>query len=80
MAVIIPPDAEILPPSDDHIFKTLLTHPSATPVLIDVVSTVTGRNMVKAQVLNNELPVANSTEKSERLDVNCTAIDSDGKN
>jgi len=78
MAVIIPLDADILPPSDDHIFKTLLTHPNAGDVLIDVVSTVTGRNMVKAQVLNNELPVANSTEKSERLDVNCTAIDSDG--
>jgi len=79
MAVIIPPDADILPPSDDHIFKTLLTHPNAGNVLIDVVSAVTGLTLVNAQVLNNELPIADSREKGERLDVNCTAIDKNGQ-
>jgi predicted transposase/invertase (TIGR01784 family) len=49
---IIPPDADILPPSDDHIFKTLLTHPNAKPVLVDVVSAATSHNIVSAQVLN----------------------------
>jgi predicted transposase/invertase (TIGR01784 family) len=73
---IIPIDADILPPSDDHIFKTVLTHPSAGRVLIDVVSATTGHTIVSAQVLNNELPISDTKEKGERLDVNCTAIDS----
>ena len=34
----LPADADILPPSDDHIFKTLLTHPDAECVLADVIS------------------------------------------
>jgi predicted transposase/invertase (TIGR01784 family) len=72
---IIPPDADILPPSDDHIFKTLLTHPGATPIVVDVVAAVTSHNIVSAQVLNNELPVTDANEKNERLDVNCTVID-----
>jgi hypothetical protein len=29
-------DADILPPTDDRIFKVLLTHPNAKQVLIDV--------------------------------------------
>jgi len=72
MAVIIPPDADILPPSDDHIFKTLLTHPSAKPVLISVVSTVIERPVVDVFVRNAEPPVTDVEEKAERLDVNCT--------
>jgi predicted transposase/invertase (TIGR01784 family) len=79
MAIIIPPDADILPPSDDRIFKTVLTHPHAERVLIDVVSAVTGHNIVKAQVQNNELPVNDTKEKSQRFDVNCTVIDNNGK-
>ncbi|GBU21369.1 hypothetical protein R80B4_01258 [Fibrobacteres bacterium R8-0-B4] len=31
---MIPPDADILPPSNDHIFKTLLTHQSANAKLV----------------------------------------------
>jgi len=76
---IIPPDADILPPSDDHIFKTLLTHPSAECVVVDVVSAATNHNIVKAQVLNNELPITDTNEKNERLDVNCTVIDKSGQ-
>jgi predicted transposase/invertase (TIGR01784 family) len=76
---IIPPDADILPPSDDRIFKTVLTHPHAERVLIDVVSAATGHNIVKAQVQNNELPVKDIKEKSQRFDVNCTVIDNNGK-
>jgi hypothetical protein len=44
---IIPPGADILPPSDDRIFKTVLTHTSAGRVLIDVVSAATGLNIVE---------------------------------
>jgi len=68
----IPMDADILPPSNDHIFKTILTHPSAEPVRKDVVSAAINRPVVSIRVLNNELPVADDEEKRERLDVNCT--------
>jgi len=72
---ILPPDADILSPIDDHIFKTLLTHPDAKPVLIDVLSASIDRNVTDATVRNNELPVLDDNEKGERFDVNCV-IDS----
>jgi len=70
--IILPPDVDILSPVDDHIFKTLLTHPEAKPVLIDVLSASMDRNVIDAVVRNNELPVSANDEKGERLDVNCT--------
>jgi len=36
--IILPPDIDILSPIDDHIFKTLLTHPDAKLVLLSVLS------------------------------------------
>ena len=68
----LPIDADILPPSDDRIFKTLLTHPEAKPVLIDVVSAVIERPVIDVQVRNIEPPVMDTEEKAERFDVNCT--------
>ncbi|GBU20448.1 hypothetical protein R80B4_00326 [Fibrobacteres bacterium R8-0-B4] len=76
---MIPPDADILPPSDDYIFKTLLTRPDAERVVADVVSAVTNLNIKSVHIKNNELPIADTKEKGERLDVNCTAIDSGDK-
>jgi len=73
-------DADILPPSDDHIFKTLLTHPDAGPVLRSVVSTVIERSVVSAQVRNNELPAMDVNEKAQRLDVNCVVDGGDQVN
>jgi len=70
--VIIPPDADILPPSDDYIFKTLLTRPDATPVLKSVVSAVIERPVVSVLPRNTELPITDATEKRQRFDVNCT--------
>jgi predicted transposase/invertase (TIGR01784 family) len=69
--VKIPTDADILPPSDDHIFKTLLTHPDAEGVLMSVVSAVLERRVTAVKVSNNELPISDDAEKNERLDVNC---------
>ena len=40
MTMKLPMNADILPPSDDRIFKALLTHPGAKPALIDLVSAV----------------------------------------
>ena len=68
----LPMDADILPPSDDRVFKTLLTHPDAKQVIIDVVSAVIERSVVDAQVRNIEMPTMDTGEKAERFDVNCT--------
>ena len=69
--VKIPTDADLLPPSDDHIFKTLLTNPNAGAVLKSVISAVLERPVTAVQIRNNELPVSDDEEKNERLDVNC---------
>ena len=66
----IEPGASILPPSDDRIFKLLLTHPDAKPVLMDVISAVIDRNVIDVQVRNNEVPPNDIDEKMERFDVN----------
>ncbi|MCL2220488.1 MAG: Rpn family recombination-promoting nuclease/putative transposase [Chitinispirillia bacterium] len=68
----LPTDADILPPSDDHIFKTLLTRPDAKHVLMDVISAAIERPVVDVLVRNTELPISDTAEKGERLDVNCT--------
>jgi len=73
----IPMDADLLPPSDDRIFKTLLTHPDAEQVLIDIVSTVIEQKVLSVEVRNNELPVMDIEEKAERFDVNCTIENGD---
>jgi len=73
-------DAVILPPNDDRIFKTLLTHPNAKQVLIDIISTVIEQNVQEVHIRNNELPVMDTEEKAERFDVNCTVENGDQVN
>jgi len=71
MITKLPADADILPPSDDHVFKTLLTHPDAKRVLMSVISTVIERKVTGVEIRNNELPAMSVDDKNERLDVNC---------
>ncbi|MCL2877880.1 MAG: Rpn family recombination-promoting nuclease/putative transposase, partial [Acidobacteria bacterium] len=61
----------ILPAYDDRVFKLLMTHGDAGPILKDVVETVIGRKVKSVFVRNNELPAEDILEKQERLDVNC---------
>ena len=75
---VFPADADILPPSDDRIFKVLLTHPNAKQVLIDVISTVIEQKVVAVQIRNNEVPAMDTEEKNERFDVNCTIDTGEG--
>jgi predicted transposase/invertase (TIGR01784 family) len=65
----------LLPPSDDRVFKLLLSHGDAEPVLKDVVSAVIGRKVRKVFLRNNEIPATDIFEKQERLDVNCVTDD-----
>ena len=66
---------ELLSPSDDRVFKLLMSHSDAGPVLKDVVSAIIGRKVKKVFVRNNELPSEDILEKQERLDVNCVTDD-----
>ena len=71
MPILLPSDADILPPSYDSIFKTLLTHPDAKPALIGITSAIIQRKVEAVEVRNNELPTLDIDEKAQRLDVNC---------
>lgn len=71
----LPMEADILPPSDDRVFKLILTSREAKPVLIDLVSSILNRSVVDVEVRNNEIPPSDTEEKAERLDVNCRVDD-----
>ena len=77
---MLPMDADILPPSDDRIFKVLLTHNDARKVLIDIISAVIEQKVTEVQIRNVELPVSDINEKEERFDVNCTIENGDQVN
>jgi predicted transposase/invertase (TIGR01784 family) len=68
---------KLLPPSEDGVFKTLLTHPDAKPVLRDLIASVLNIPITDVEVRNTELPISDANEKRERFDVNCRT--SDGK-
>jgi len=66
---------ELLPAYEDGVFKTLMTHPEAKPVLRDVVESFLRFPVIKVEVRNVELPISDINEKRERFDVNCTIDD-----
>ena len=68
-------DADLLPPSDDRVFKLILTAPEARPVLADLISSIIGRPVTDVMVRNNELPPEDTEEKAQRFDANCKAAD-----
>jgi predicted transposase/invertase (TIGR01784 family) len=75
---LLPMNIDILPPSDDRVFKLLLISSDAKPVLMDLISAIIGRPVVDVVVHNNEIPAGDTEEKAERLDVNCR-IDDDSQ-
>jgi len=72
---LLPMGADILPPSDDRVFKLILTAEEARPVLTDLISAVINRPVVDVIVRNNEIPPWDTREKAERLDLNCRIDD-----
>jgi len=72
---LLPMEADILPPSDDRVFKLILASPQAKPVLMDLISAIIKRPVTDVVVRNSELPVDDTREKAERLDVNCKTDD-----
>ena len=72
---LIPENADILPPSDDRIFKLILASAEGKPALIDLVSALIGKQILDVVIRNNEIPSDNAEEKAERLDLNCELDD-----
>ena len=72
---LLPMEADILPPSDDRVFKLILTSEDAKPVLIDLISSIIKRPVVGVEVRNSEVPPEDTHEKAERFDVNCRIDD-----
>jgi len=72
---LLPMGADILPPSDDRVFKLILTSPEGKPVLMMLIAGVIVCKVDDVTVHNNELPVGGTDEKAERFDVNCKIDD-----
>lgn len=72
---LLPMDLDILPPSDDRVFKLILTSPEARQGLMNLISSVIGRTVVDVALLPNELAPGDTEEKAERFDVNCKIDD-----
>jgi len=72
---LLPIDIDILPPSDDRIFKAMLTAPDAKPALLLVASAIVKRPVVDVLVRNNELAISDKEEKAEQFDINCKVDD-----
>lgn len=68
---LLPMDADILPPSDDRVFKLILTSPESKQGLMNLISSIIDRVVVDVVLLPNELAPGDTEEKAERLDVNC---------
>jgi predicted transposase/invertase (TIGR01784 family) len=77
-----PDDREIpalLPPTDDGVFKALMTHPDAAAVLPDLLSEFLSINVTSVDLRNVEPPISDALEKQERFDANCDFEDAEGK-
>jgi predicted transposase/invertase (TIGR01784 family) len=72
---LLPKDADILPATDDRIFKTVLTSPEAKPFLMKLIAGLIGRGLVDVTVHGNEIGISDPQEKMERFDVNCKTDD-----
>ena len=72
---LLPMDADILPPSDDRVFKLILTPKESKPILIDLISSIIKRPVIDVEVRNSEIPPEDTREKAEKLDVNCMIDD-----
>ena len=72
---LLPMDADILPPSDDRVFKLILTPEESKPILMDLISSIIKRPVVGVVVRNSEIPPEDTQEKAEKLDVNCLIDD-----
>ncbi len=48
--------ADILPPSDDRVFKLILSPEESKPILMDLISSIIKRPVIGVEVRNSEIP------------------------
>jgi predicted transposase/invertase (TIGR01784 family) len=70
-----PDTPELLPPSEDGIFKSLLTRPESKPIVRDVLASYLNLPIKEVTVRNVETPIHDVGEKRQRFDINCTLDD-----
>jgi predicted transposase/invertase (TIGR01784 family) len=68
-------ELDLLPPSDDGIFKSLLTRPESKPILRDVMASYLNLPIAEVSIRNVETPIFNVGEKRQRFDINCILDD-----
>ncbi|MDR1204535.1 MAG: Rpn family recombination-promoting nuclease/putative transposase [Peptococcaceae bacterium] len=66
---------EILPPSEDGVFKSTFTRKEAKPALLELLSDILSRLLKDVAVRNNEPPINDIDAKREVFDINCVASD-----
>jgi len=65
----------ILAPTDDRLFKLLLTAPDMHPCLVDISASIVGEPVSEVSIRNNELATDDVNDKQEQLDINCVTAD-----
>ena len=63
---LLPMDLDILPPSDDRVFKLILTSSESKPVLMDLISAIIGSKVADVEVRGNEIAPGDTEEKTWR--------------
>ena len=64
---LLPMGADILPPSDDRVFKLILTSPEAKQGLMNLNSSIIGRTVVDVALHPNELAPEDTEKKQSGL-------------
>ena len=65
----------ILSPTDDRLFKLLMTSPELRSSLADIIAGIIREPVHDVGVRNNELPTDDINDKQQRFDVNCVTHD-----
>ena len=68
----------ILPPSENGVFKAVLTLPEANKALISAVAAFLDRPVKTVTIRNNDIPSRDSSAKQEEFDINCVVDGEDG--
>jgi predicted transposase/invertase (TIGR01784 family) len=69
---------KILPPSENGVFKAVLTLPEAHVALVDAVAAFISRPVNDVTLRNNDMPARDKLAKQEEYDINCLVDGEDG--
>jgi hypothetical protein len=65
---------DVLPPCDDGVFKTILTHRNSDFLRADFLSSITLLKVASSKVVQNELYLEHINEKRQRFEMNCDFV------